>query len=247
MMPLPLLYISGMASLLMTAVVVLSGLSAYLLVRQYRQRKLVDQLIAEHELKAFRAQLDPHMLQNTFEIMAAHIVNEPPDKAISFIHTISSYLRQVLHTSDKSVVTLEEELEYAEKYLSVQKCVTNTLFEYTISIDDEVDAYGVEVPAMLLQPILENSIKHGFCDTSPGKGLISIQIKQLDNYIICTLCDNGTGLKQKDALPARISKGLQLTEKRLQLLFRRFKLPPQIEVRNNAPHGVSTILRIPTM
>jgi Putative regulator of cell autolysis len=246
-MPLPLLYIPGMSGLLLMAVIMLMGFSAYLLVRHYRQQKLVEQLIAEHELKAFRAQLDPHMLQNTFEIMAAHIVNEPPDKAISFIHKISSYLRQVLHTSDKSIVSLEEEIEYAEKYLSVQKCVTNNHFEYTINIDDGVDTYGVEVPAMLFQPILENSIKHGFCKIPPGEGLISIQIKQHDSFIICTLSDNGAGFQEKNPSPAHVSKGLQLTEKRLQLLFRRSRQQPQIEVTPNEPRGVSTILRIPTM
>jgi LytS/YehU family sensor histidine kinase len=227
-------------------ILALSGLSAYLLIRHFRNKKLVEQLIIEHELKAYRAQLDPHMLQNTFEIMAAHIMNETPDTAISFIHKISAYLRQVLYTSDKSIVSLEEELEFTEKYLSVQKSVTNDLFKYTISVDDEIDTL-MDVPSMLFQPVLENSIKHGFANTSVKNGLIDVRLEQQDNYIICTLSDNGAGLSKAPGSPKPFSKGLQLTEKRMHLLYKTFKHRPTIEVINNESRGVSTILRRPIL
>src|SRR5688572_13227932 len=86
--PVMLYALPGITGVLLTAVICLLGLSAYLLIHHYRYKRLVDQLLTAHELKAYRAQLDPHILQNTFEIMAAHIVNEAPDTAISFIHTV---------------------------------------------------------------------------------------------------------------------------------------------------------------
>jgi LytS/YehU family sensor histidine kinase len=227
-------------------VIALSGLSTYLLIRHFRQKKLVEQLLIQHELKAYRAQLDPHILQNTFEIMAAHIINETPDTAISFIHKISAYLRQVLYASDKSVVTLEEELEFTEKYLSVQKSVTNDLFQYAISVDDEIDTL-VEVPSMLFQPVLENCIKHGFANRSINDGLIQVRLEQQDGHIICTLSDNGVGLTKAPGSQKSFSKGLHLTEKRMHLLYKRFKHPPTMEVINNERRGVSTILRIPIL
>lgn len=238
-------FITSLLFNIYTVVIALSGFCVWLLIRFYRHKKLVEQLLTEQELMACRAQLDPHMLQNTFEIMASHIVNESPDTAVSFIRTISSFFRQVLLTSDKSIVTLEEELEFTEKYLSVQQSITGNRYRYSITVDEEVDTYGVQVPAMLFQPILENSIKHGFTGTALQDGYISVSLEQQDNYILCTIKDNGAGFQKTPSSSKHISKGLALTEKRLQLLFKHFKHKPQMQVISNDLCGVSTILRIP--
>jgi LytS/YehU family sensor histidine kinase len=213
--------------------------------RTSRERAMLRELLTEQELKALRAQLNPHMLQNSFEIMASRITNQGSDSAIGFVRQVSSYLRFVLHVSDKSVITLEEELEFTEKYLALQKDIAEGTLDYSIHVDDSVDTYGIDVPCMFLQPIVENSIIHGFKDSTGCQGQITITVEQRQEDVICTLSDNGCGLSKSSSNAEHISKGLRLTIKRLELLCRKKKRPPYMEVSTNKSGGVTTIIKIP--
>ena len=215
--------------------------------RTQRERRALQDLLAEQELKALRAQLDPHMLQNSFEIMASRIIHQNVDSAISFIRQVSAYLRFILHVSDKSIISLEEDLEFTEKYLSLQRAIANGSIQYTITVDDNIDTFGIDVPCMMLQPIVENSIRHGFKNTPDKPGLISIEVCAAENEVVCTLSDNGVGLPQGVGNKERISKGLKLTIKRLELLYRKSKRRPYMEVKSNKNGGVTTIIKIPTI
>jgi LytS/YehU family sensor histidine kinase len=229
-------------------IIALSGLSiaaGLYWLRTSRERATLRELLTEQELKALRAQLNPHMLQNSFEIMASRIANQSSDSAIGFIRQVSSYLRFVLHISDKSVITLEEELEFTEKYLALQKNIAEGKLDYSIHVDDTVDTYGIDVPCMFLQPIVENSIKHGFKDTTNSQGHITITVEQQQEEVIFTLSDNGCGLSKSSSNAEHISKGLRLTIKRLELLCRKKKRPPYMEVSTNKCGGVTTIIKIP--
>lgn len=217
------------------------------ILRTSRERKALRDLLAEQELKALRAQLNPHMLQNSFEIMASRMVHQNADSAIAFIRQVAAYLRFILQVSDKSIISLEEDLEFTEKYLALQQAIANGAIQYTISVDDNIDTFGIDVPCMLLQPIVENSIRHGFSNTPDKQGIISITLEAREEEIVCTISDNGVGLSQGGGATEHISKGLRLTIKRLELLHRKSKRRPYMEVKSNVSGGVTTIIKIPVI
>ncbi|HYD90887.1 MAG TPA: histidine kinase [Flavobacterium sp.] len=228
-----------------TVILTLGTTAAFYIYRTSRERKALQELLAEQELKALRAQLNPHMLQNSFEIMASRILHQNADSAIAFIRQVSAYLRFLLHVNDKSKVTLEEELEFTEKYLALQQAIANGAFQYDISIDDNIDTYGIDVPFMLLQPVVENSIRHGYKNTAGSQLIISISLEARDEEIVCRISDNGIGLSNNGHNTGHISKGLMLTIKRLELLYRKCKTRPYMEVKSNQSGGVTTIIKIP--
>ncbi|MFZ1528527.1 MAG: histidine kinase [Ferruginibacter sp.] len=182
-----------------------------------RKKEGFKKMVVDNELKALRAQINPHFIQNTFDLMAHGIHKGDTGESISIIHKVSAYLRQVLYKSEKSTITLEDELEYTEDYLKMQQMVRPGLFEYRFHVSDEVDTFGIRVPSMLLQPIVENCIKHGFRQIRSG-GMIEIAVRQSGDNLHFQIKDDGAGIVGKGIDPEN-SKGLQLTYKRLMLMF----------------------------
>lgn len=240
---LPDIIVQTNALWVLTGLVIL--LLFYSMISVFRERKAIKALMTEQELKTLRAQLDPHMLQNTFEILTSRILHQSHDSTVSFIRQVSSYFGQVLQVSDKTILTLEEELAFTEEYLSLQKKISGDIFDYNITIDENIDTYGVDVPSMLFQPIIENSVKHGFTGCQGKKGRITITLEQNDLEIICILSDNGSGLPEKSSMRKPSSKGLALTRRRLELLYHEYRHRPHMEMISNAATGVTTIIKIP--
>lgn len=201
--------------------VLVAGFIIYLLFRWrlnvIRKKAAMEKLVVDNELKALRAQINPHFIQNTFDLMADGIYTGDKEYSYNIIKKVSAYLRQVLYKTELSTVTLEEELEYTEDYLNMQKMIHAGLFDFAINVRDDVDTFGVEVPSLLIQPIVENSIKHGFAEITNG-GLIEIIVVQADNEVTITVLDNGKGLDENDNLIKRNSKGLEITKRRLSVM-----------------------------
>lgn len=180
------------------------------------KRTKLESKLKELELLALRAQLNPHFVQNTFDIVALSISKGEKEYSITVLKKVSKYLREVLNSSEERVVTLEDEVVGTENYLNIQQIINPGLFEYTINIDENVDTYGAFVPTMILQPIVENCIKHGFKETKSG-GLIRVDIKQYKNSISIDVIDNGCGIY--DSYNIEQSKGIDITKKRLSTIF----------------------------
>lgn len=226
-----------------TSVAAVAG-AAFWYTHQRAIKRLRD-LLTEQELKALRVQLNPHLLQNTFEILAARLVQQDINAAIAYIRQVADYLRLVLSVSDKSTTSLEEEIELAEKYLALQKSTWQGAPDYRITVDDTTDTFGTIVPGMLLQPILENSIRHGFGNKPFAGAVITVSIEQREPFIVCSVADNGTGLQAKPVNAQHHSRGHQLTLQRMQLLYRNSRHKPSMELTSNDRGGATTILRIP--
>lgn len=197
-----------------------------------RKNAVVKKKRIDNELKALRAQINPHFIQNTFDLMAHGIYNGNPDEAIGIIKKVSAYLRQVLYKSEICTMSLEDELEYTEDYLKMQQMVMPGLFTYIFETGDEVDTFFIQVPSMLLQPIVENCIKHGFKKMLTG-GKIEIKTEGKDGYIKLIIKDNGSGLAVEGENIKGASKGIELTRRRITLMFTgRHKLKAKVEMYN---------------
>ena len=145
------------------------------------------------------------------------------------IAQLSDLFRYQLQASQSELVPLREELEFVEKYLDLEKARFNERLQIDINVPDEL--LDERVPPMLLQPLVENSVKHGLASLIDG-GSIYISIKKSEGKLKFEISDTGIGIKDKSAV---FKKGMGLTNTRLRL---QKMYDSQLELMDNEPRGL---------
>ena len=159
----------------------------------------------EAELKALKAQISPHYLYNTLEVIRMQAVSEEAPTAAHMIELLGQQMQYAL--SDATVISLHEELDLVRSYMAL----LNFRYNNKIQLDIQEKSFGgFEIPKLSLQPLVENSYKHGL-KNKPGMGLVQITVEAVDNDLEITVLDNGTGMSPA-ALTA-LQKQLQGTAK----------------------------------
>ncbi|HEY4800821.1 MAG TPA: histidine kinase, partial [Bacteroidia bacterium] len=195
-----------------------------LIKRKEAERLSREIQLANNELKALRAQMDPHFIFNSLSSIQSFIMSRDEDAALKYLNKFAKLMRMILSNSEKSSVTLSEEINSLRLYLELEALRWENKFEYEIEIDPEVEIDFYKIPSMLIQPYVENAIIHGVIPKENGKGRIGIKISQTDTYIICTIQDNGIGRKKSAALKSASrhtiheSMGMKITNERLEVL-----------------------------
>ncbi|MES2649886.1 MAG: histidine kinase [Bacteroidota bacterium] len=187
----------------------------------------INKLLAESQLMALRAQMNPHFVFNCLNSIQECIVTQKYGEASKYLNKFSKLFRMVLNNSGRKLVTMAEEKLVLELYLELEQMRFETSFDYTIVIDDELDADEILIPSMLLQPYVENALWHGLMH-KPGDRKLRIEFRLLNNDVFeCIIDDNGIGRSQSFALKAtqskarhHESKGLAICEARLNVLQR---------------------------
>ena len=216
-------------------------------ITRYRINKIkykvrIDKLLIEHQLKALRAQINPHFIQNSLEFLMQSIERESPQRIHNIIEQLSLYLRNILSMSDKTIVTLEDELEFSEEYLSINKLLFNRDFTYTIDIDPAIDTFSIKIPAMLLQPFLENALKYGVQFADKEQAVIDVQISRIGRFISCKVTSNyPSAYNEEFVIKKHVPKGLLITEERLALLYPKEKLSNLIFIKKENNKYIATI------
>lgn len=178
--------------------------------RKYRDREF---RLQQAELKALKTQLHPHFLFNTLNAISALVYVSPPT-ATKTISQLSDLLRLTLHNNKAQEVTLKEELDFLRKYIQIQQTLLQERLEVEWSVDSEtLDAL---VPNMLLQPLVENSIRHGIAPKEDG-GRIEIFSRRVNNDLLLEIKDNGLGTESEESEGNGI--GLINTKARLKHLY----------------------------
>lgn len=178
--------------------------------------------LAETEMKALRAQMNPHFLFNVLNAIKLNVQKNEQENAIDFITDFSKLIRSVLQNSGKQRISLEEELQTLELYIKIERKRFSTSFDYNFSIDESIKPASISIPPMLLQPYVENAIWHGILHKSDGKGEIRINTFKSQRSIIVEIIDNGIGrdnankLKLKSAQKNK-SMGMQITQDRMAI------------------------------
>ncbi len=162
------------------------------------------------ELAAIKAQLNPHFLYNIFNTISASV---PPEneKTRHMIAELSDLFRYQLKASQVEMVPLREEIDFVRKYLDLEKERFQERLEIDIDVDDAI--LNDMVPPMLIQPLVENSIKHGLASLIKG-GKITISVHKKKGKLAFEITDSGIGIENKDA---SFEKGIGLTNTRLRL------------------------------
>lgn len=189
---------------------------AWLYYRESRERELrtsqLEALLAQTRLQMLSMQLQPHFLFNTLNTIA-ELVHQQPAAAERMIGGLSHLLRETLHAGLVDRVPLTQELALLERYVDIQRARFGDRLKVTVTSDG--DAGRALVPALLLQPLVENAIKHGI-GAKAGAGHIAITATRNREQLQITIADDGRGLPS-GALPAGI--GLENSRARLQTLY----------------------------
>lgn len=179
-----------------------------------RNAQLIAQL-SEVQLRTLRAQLQPHFLFNTLHSIAT-LVYTDPRRADEMISHLSDLLRMSLEAGDRECVALSEELEYVRKYLAIEQ----TRFSDRLSIRYSIDPNSVNfsVPHFILQPIVENAIRHGVSKKT-GKGAVSLTTVVHNDCLRIMVDDDGPGIQCDAVCNSRGGFGLRNTRKRLEQFY----------------------------
>ncbi|MCH8330387.1 MAG: histidine kinase [Bacteroidetes bacterium] len=189
--------------------------------RKVKQKEL-DKRIANLKLNAMRAQMNPHFVFNSLNSIQNFINKNDEESANIYLAKFASLMRFILENSRKSDISVAEEIGSLRLYLELEKLRFKDKFDYSIEVDPDINQEEHLIPAMLIQPDVENAINHGIMHLHGG-GRINISMKLEGEKIICIIEDNGVGrikadeLKSKQMINHR-SAAMGITKERLEIL-----------------------------
>jgi hypothetical protein len=185
-----------------------------------RETELKHQ-IAEVEMKALRAQINPHFIFNSLNSIHRFILVEKPKEAGEYLLKFANLIRLVLENSLHKEVSLKEDIQALKLYIEMEQVRMNDGFDYTLEVDPSIDIDNVVVPPLIVQPFVENSIWHGLNNVN-HRGILSISISRKENMLRYCLEDNGGSetIKEETTLNSTKKKslGMSLTRERLDIL-----------------------------
>lgn len=184
----------------------------------------LERSVADLEQKALRLQMNPHFIFNALNSIQSLIGTNNETEARFYLAKFSRLMRQILDNSRNSLISLEDEILLLENYLLLEYFCHNKIFDYTIEVNPNVERDFIQIPPMLLQPFVENSIKHGILHLKERRGFIKLSFDELDDMLICVVEDNGIGRVTSAEINAKSyginheSSALKITSERLILL-----------------------------
>jgi two-component system, LytTR family, sensor kinase len=170
--------------------------------------------LSRAQLAALRGQMDPHFMFNTLNSIASLVFDHRNDAAVGMIVGLSEFLRRASEDSHRAQVTLREEVEYLQRYIDIQKVRFGDLLRVSVDIPDELQA--AQVPSLLLQPLVENAIKHGVSKRLSG-GEVRVAGMSRHGELRLTVYNDGPWAQQ-DLAVASHRVGLGNLRTRLQIL-----------------------------
>ena len=208
-----------------------------LAIQQAETARLNEQL-SKAQLEALRRQIEPHFLFNTLNAIAGLIREQKNDAAISMVAGLSDLLRRVLNDSGKQQVPLRDEVEFVEKYLHIQK--TRFAERLQVSLNVPSDLLSAEVPSLILQPFVENAIKHGIAQRAQG-GTVRISAARRNGMLSLSVYNDGPRVSTESQLSSA-GIGISNARTRLQALYgNSFDL----QITNLDSSGVEVSISVP--
>jgi ligand-binding sensor domain-containing protein len=212
-----------------------------------QQQLLLKNKILTLEQRALQAMMNPHFVFNVMNSIQHYINTKDTNSANKILTGFAKLIRKNLEICTKSFISLDEELEYLELYLSLEKKRFGEKFKYTVQVNDQIDKEETMIPSMILQPYIENAIWHGLMPKEEG-GKIDILISlKGETHLSIKIIDDGVGIE--NSLRAKKhhhqSKGMSLTSERINLLNQIETNPVQIEIRQNGISGTYVSILIP--
>ncbi len=208
-----------------------------------------------NKTKALKAQINPHFIFNSLSSIQHLIATNNKESALNYLTKFSRLMRNIMENSIETTSLLTDEIKILKDYLELESLRFDNAFNYSIEIDEAIDVEAVEVPMLIIQPFVENAILHGLLNKKVGAKTLRITFKKLENYVCCEIDDNGIGRNASANDVNRINKhkksrGLEVTENRLQLLNDKNHQEKNIEIIDKYDEqgqslGTKVIIKIP--
>lgn len=233
------------------AIVALIGVFVFL----YNRRKKVkfENEVMEVEMKALRAQMNPHFISNSLHSINKYVMDNDKKNASAYLSKFASLMRLILENSREREVLLEADLHALDLYMQLELLRLNNSFTYHIEVDPQIDPENTLIPPMLIQPFAENAILHGLHNKDNGE--IKIYVQKVNEMIRCVVEDNGS---RNVAEPADVpgdnkqhkSLAKKIINERLNIINRLKKAKAsvnilQIKDAENMPGGMRVELLLP--
>lgn len=225
--------------------IILLALTTYFFYRSNRQQKLANNLLA---LKSLRSQMNPHFIFNALNSVNNFISQKDERSANRYLSEFSMLMRAVLETSEQDFITLAQELEMIERYLMLEKSRFPDKFDYSVSVEGNLDPEQFRLPPMLLQPFIENAIWHGL-RYKEEKGYLKVQLEAADSTLKIQIIDNGIGrsrsaeLKTGNQMKQR-SQGMENIRKRIAILNSMYPDELAVSVNDLEEDGSGTLVEL---
>jgi anti-sigma regulatory factor (Ser/Thr protein kinase) len=228
----------------------------YLLQRRNRekQKQAIEKISTEKrftelEMQALKAQINPHFVFNCLNSIKGFIYEKDYAQADKYLDKFSALMRSTVDNSDAAIISLMDEINYLDNYLQLEKLRFEDKFEYVINAAGVTDTKNVFVPAMLMQPYVENAIRHGVRFLENKKGKIAITATEEGGQLVCSIEDNGIGRQKATELKSRShieyqSRGMSISKRRAELYNITQEIIDKKDEAGNAA-GTKIILRIP--
>jgi len=207
------------------------------LARQQTETAQLNEQLSRAQLDSLRRQVEPHFLFNSLNAIAGLVREGRNEAAVTTIAGLSDFLRRVLEDSNRQEVSLGEEIEYLHKYLDIQK--VRFAERLAVNVQVPIELLGSQVPSLILQPMVENAIKHGIAKRAQG-GEIRVSAVRLYGMLKLTVYNDGPSLVTDEN--GRSGIGMSNTRTRLQSLYgKSFEL----SLQNHGGHGVEAAVSVP--
>jgi len=226
------------------------------LLGQEREKARVQKAMAELEMKALRAQMNPHFIFNAVGAIQHYIVKNDIVQANEYLAKFARLMRLYLESSRNNFSKLGDEINLLELYISLEKLRFEEKFDYTISVQGNLPAGTLQIPSMLLQPFVENAINHGLVHrTSKGNLLLKFMYDHEAGNLNCVIDDNGIGRVKAAQLRdekrnGHISRAGEIVEERVKTLFEAEEIEVSIGIidkfdAGGIPAGTRVEVKIP--
>jgi LytS/YehU family sensor histidine kinase len=185
-----------------------------------------------------RRQIEPHFLFNTLNSIAGLVREERNDAAVNMIAGLSDFLRRVLEDSNRQQVPLAEEMQFLQKYLDIQKL--RFAERLRLNVDVATELFPAQVPSLILQPMVENAVKHGIAKRAQG-GEIRITASRSNGMLTLTVYNDGPSLPENWEM-TQSGIGMSNIRTRLQSLYGD---ACGLSMKNHGADGVEVSVRVP--
>lgn len=203
--------------------IVLVALIFYYRIESIKRKNMMINAMLSYRQQALLNQMNPHFIFNSLNSIQTFIMVEDKKLATRYISKFARLMRLNLDNSRNEFILLEKEIETITLYLELEKLRFKELFSYQINIDPAIQVNKLSIPAMIIQPYVENCIKHAFDRSTIQEGIIIVELSWKNEQLICRIEDNGIGREKAQASNTELghaSVGLSITEQRLHLTSR---------------------------
>lgn len=187
--------------------------------REEQEKLLLKNKLSDLTMRSLQSQMNPHFLFNSLNTVQHFITGKDEASAINYLSDFGTLMRNILENSRQEKISIDAEIQFLERYIQLEQTRFNHKFDYCFNVDTNLDTEEIYIPSMLLQPLVENAIKHGVSGLKDRKGIISISFDLVElNVLQIKISDNGLGSTHIAQKKNHTSTALEIIRERIQLL-----------------------------